>query len=507
MNGGRSIRGRLTALLGLGLAAMAAVTLGLTGLVGTRGMEHGLDSAIRLKLETLMGFVEQDEENLEVEFDLENSRLFQRGEDADFFQIRLAPEEGGTVLAYSASLPEGSDFSDLNPEPGRFVQGNRVLPTGQRVRVVATRFVPRANRSYQLRWEGDRDAPPLSEVIFVYARSREEVDRAQGVLVTSLVASFVLIVAGGVALVWWGTNRGLRPLEDLATQARRLDVEDGSARFRVDSPSEELVTIGQRLNELVERLRDALEREKRFSNNVAHELRTPLAELMVLVDVTLEGEPDEEEDRTALRECGEVAGQMNVLVNALLDLARAQSGRYEPCIEEVDICALATECWKPFAPLGAERGLRIRMDHPGRRVLSTDPVLLGAILTNLLRNAVVYTMPGGMLTCRIHEGEGPFLVLSNDQQRLHDEDLSRLDEPFWRKTGREDPPIEGGSHGLGLALVRAYAKLLGMVVEFSLQEGEVFEVRLRFREEAPPPAAAHRASGLFRRLPQFVDER
>jgi two-component system sensor histidine kinase QseC len=150
-----------------------------------------------------------------------------------------------------------------------------------------------------------------------------------------LLAGLTLWLVPGV--LW----HGLRPLERLGEQAGRIDSSalGEGARFPVDGLPVELQSIARRLNDLLGRLGESLARERRFSANLAHELRTPLAELRSLAECAIKW-PDAR-DSAMDHEVLAIARHMETLATHLLTLARGEQGRFEPALEEVDLAAEA----------------------------------------------------------------------------------------------------------------------------------------------------------------------
>jgi signal transduction histidine kinase len=302
------------------------------------------------------------------------------------------------------------------------------------------------------------------------ARDRAPLDQALGGVVWALAAMGVALLGAVPLVVTRGVRRGLRPLAQVADEAARMDARalvadggDAPARFSVAALPEELRPIGLRLNELLDRLAATFERERRFSADVAHELRTPVAELRNMAEVALRY-PDE------ARPFDDVLGvaiQMESLVTTLLALARCEAGRQPVSLEPVDVARVLGDAWAPLAAAAREKKLEVAPPPELAVVVQTDRVLLGAIVGNLLSNAVAYTPRGGQLSWRISAGE---IAVENTNRSLSAEDLPHAFEPFWRK----DAARSDGLHaGLGLSLAQAYARLLGAELRLEVAGGKV----------------------------------
>ena len=258
-----------------------------------------------------------------------------------------------------------------------------------------------------------------------------------------------------IALVVWLTvKQGLRPLDRLARETEAIDSRNLGHRFGADRMPQELQPIGQRLNALVERLeisfkqiQVAYQRERRFSDNVAHELRTPIAELHSLAEVALMFPHNRELGPKAHHETLAIARQMENLVSILLSLARCEAG-----IEALDLCPvnldeLVHEVWAAHQDRAAQCGITCRRELEGGIAVSSNQPLLRSILDNLIGNAVDHSPEGAPMAIRVMSHHGQVrITIENANESLCPEDLEQIFEPFWQKdTSRAGT----GHHGLG----------------------------------------------------------
>jgi two-component system sensor histidine kinase QseC len=259
----------------------------------------------------------------------------------------------------------------------------------------------------------------------------------------------------------------------------------------------ELAPISAKLNDLLTRVLASFERERRFSADVAHELRTPIAELRAIADVALRFPPEAIARTAAFEDVREAALQIDRLVTALRTLAACEAGRVERNVESVDLRALGQKLWTPFAAAAASKGLAVatplpeRPESSGRAVISSDPAILGSVITNLFANAVEYADAGGKVGWSVRTtSAGVELTVVNSNAALERTDLDHVFEAFWRK----DAARTGGVHsGLGLSLARAFVELLEG--ELSLQIVTAGEVQARLWLPGRVVEASRRAAG------------
>jgi signal transduction histidine kinase len=234
--------------------------------------------------------------------------------------------------------------------------------------------------------------------------------------------------------------------------------------------------LARRLDDLLDRLKQAIERERLFSSNVAHELRTPVAELRNLSEVAARWPGDTEAIRAFFGDVEHVAGQMEGLIANLLALARSEAGADALNPEEAVLEDLTRGVWERLKARAAERGLSLDLQARGQGVLVTDVGMLRLILQNLLGNAIEYAPQGSAVACAVSmEDPGFRLSVSNRAPALRQEDVGRLFDRFWRK----DEARGGGQHaGLGLTLVRSLCSTLGYRVEPSLGPDRVLSIQV-----------------------------
>ncbi len=315
---------------------------------------------------------------------------------------------------------------------------------------------------------------PIELVIAVDAVELTETLRDLRWLLAIAWAVASLGCAGILALV---IRRGLRPVDRLRGQIE--DLHEGELDRRVEIPGApaELTPVIDELNLLLARMRQALEREQAFSAHAAHELRTPLSGLRSTLEVSLSRPRSSAEYREAAELCLEITAQMQILVEDLLDLARLASRPPSAECERLALADVLRECWEPFADEAGRRDLRLAVEIDAALSATADWPLLRRVLGNLLENAVSYADEGTPIEVRAElDGSRLALCIANRAEGAPPDIAEKAFDTFWRA----DPSrTDTGRHaGLGLALCRRIAEILGGSIEASLREGH-FVVRLR----------------------------
>ncbi len=471
----KSIRGQLnwTVLLSLGLLEAAGLLATYTLL--SRSLIREFDNTLLAKAQAVSTPVIRESNCVRVNFSDRFLRGFDDDEERDFFELW---ETNGTVIARSETLQK----VHLPREVGTLQKPKYwsfTLPNARPGRAVGFQFTPR--RGDSISREKRADAPAVvAPVDLVVATDRADLDGLLRQFAGVIVGVGAVILFATAAIVPRVLRQGLKPLGTLAQRAGQIDAQSLAERFDTAGLPEELHPITNRLNDLLARLESSFGRERRVSADLAHELRTPLAELRMLMESALKW-PDVRDAGTD-REALAIASHMGKIVQHMLALARVENGQVELAVETLELSRLVEECWRPFAERAAAKSHRVEFSLEAVS-LRTDSSLWRAMLSNLFDNAVEYTPAGGFI--RIGCGrvkERAELSVANDAPGLEASEVEKLFERFWRK---ESARTASTHLGLGLSLVQAYAKALGWDVSASL--GEQNRLTLVARERAAGP--------------------
>ena len=271
---------------------------------------------------------------------------------------------------------------------------------------------------------------------------------------STLAVQFTLAFAGTVVLAavagWLLAGRRLEPLRHVTDTARRVSGERLDERVGLDGPADEVHRLSEALDEMLDRLAESFEAQRRFVANASHELRTPLTLMRTEVEVAL-SDPGSDERR--LREMGEVvldeAERTEALLDGLMTLARAQRALLRT--ESADLAdGLRTAAAAVSREAGAG-GIRLRVDAAPAAARG-DRRLLERLAANLMENAVRYNRSGGVVQASTSVVDGrPTLRVENTGPTISREQLGRLTAPFDR-LGRH---ADGRGAGLGLSIARS----------------------------------------------------
>ena len=264
---------------------------------------------------------------------------------------------------------------------------------------------------------------------------------------------FPLLILGAVlsVLVYEGIRRGLAPLERLEAQLAHRTTASLSPIEMTQAP-EEVHSLAHALNQLLTTLRRSLSQEKRFLNDAAHQLRTPLAGLISQTELAMQ-EKDPEALQQRLTKVHTGALRSAHLVHQLLSLARTEA---EVALRPVDVAALAREVAREWTPRALSAGVDLGYEGEDTLVVAGDKLLLREALSNLIDNAVRYAGPASKVTLRAQVRDGQCVLdVEDNGPGLSVTDREHMFERFWRAS-----ELPGGC-GLGLSIVSEIAKRHG----------------------------------------------
>jgi two-component system heavy metal sensor histidine kinase CusS len=224
---------------------------------------------------------------------------------------------------------------------------------------------------------------------------------------------------------------------------------------------------------MLTRLEDGFRRLSEFSSDIAHELRTPLSNLMTQTQVALSRPREPEAYRETLYSTLEECERLARMVTDMLFLAQADNGLIVPNREEVDLAAEVDDLFEFFEPLASEAG--VGLARRGAARAAGDRLMLRRALANLLANAIRHTPRNGTISITLEDVNGTRIRVENPGETIDPAHIPHLFERFWRA----DPARQGEGAGLGLAITKSIIEAHGGSITASSADHQTrFEIRL-----------------------------
>lgn len=275
-------------------------------------------------------------------------------------------------------------------------------------------------------------------------------------------------------LLWVAVVRGLRPLDKLANEVGQRE-PDNLTPLDASSAPREVMPLIERLNRLFARIDASLQKERRFTADAAHELRTPIAAIKAQAQVA-RAATGEKERRHALDNAILGCNRAAHLIDQLLTIARIDTLSAEAA-EQCHLRALASEVIAAIAPLAIEKGSLLELSEGSETVVRGDGNLLRILLRNLLENAISHTPSGTTIRVVIGEERGvACLSVCDNGPGIPEDEKEKVLERFYRPLG-----TKASGSGLGLSIVKRIAEIHGATLNIATSpDGKGLNVQIIF---------------------------
>ncbi|KPX50767.1 heavy metal sensor histidine kinase [Pseudomonas amygdali] len=346
--------------------------------------------------------------------------------------MMVGNEEGRNLPVPEADhIPQG--FQEL-----RSVHGHKILMGYREIHL-------KTGQDILVRLSMDRESD--STLLHAYLKS------------TFLILPLILLLVGFGA--WWVVRRGLRPLGAFRKVTALISARDLSHRMKVKGLPDELRDLAHAVNFMLHRLDGDVQQLAQFSDDLAHELRSPMNNLMGKAQVTLSRPRPSEEYKQALESCTEELERMSRMISQMLFLASVSQPAAPLPVEVIDLREEADKVAELFSSSAEERDITLQVQ--GNAKATGDRLMIQRAISNLLSNAIRHGLSGSVITITLaaHADEVS-LAVRNAGDGIDAEHLPRLFDRFYRV--HVSRARQQGGTGLGLAIVRSI---------MSLHEGQV----------------------------------
>lgn len=290
-------------------------------------------------------------------------------------------------------------------------------------------------------------------------------------LETTLIFGFIAALIILFFLTRWIAEKSILPIHKIISTAGKITKENLYERIDLPSHKDEIYNLTSTINGLLERLEDAVLREKQFTADASHELRTPLSVLKGTLEVLVRKPRDIQHYEQKINYCVNEVNRMSIIIDQLLMLARYESGTIQPLTEEIDL----TDCIKYTSSRMHDyivnRGIKINFEEKEKFPVKADPFMLDVILENLISNAVKYSNGNKNIDINISKsGNNTICSIKDYGIGMALEHTARIFDRFYRVNEARNSEIKG--HGIGLAIVKRLVDVQNLDIKFDSQPGE-----------------------------------
>lgn len=317
-------------------------------------------------------------------------------------------------------------------------------------------------------------APPLRVILAVDTHHHLEFLRS---LAKSLAAFVALATLVSGVMGWWAARTGLAPLRLMREQASKVTADQLHQRMPVETVPVEMADLASSLNEMLIRLEDDFARLQDFSSDLAHELRTPINNLLTQTQVCLSQKRDPATYQEVLASNAEEYQRLARMISDMLFLAKSDNGMSLPHPEIIHLEQEIQALFDFYDAVAEDRSIQLQVQ--GKASVVADRLMLRRAVSNLLSNALRYGAPDSTVKATIvTQADAVVLSIENTGKTIGPEHLSRLFDRFYRADKSRNRPESEGA-GLGLAITQAIMRAHGGSVDVTSSDG-VTTFHLRF---------------------------
>ncbi|HVZ14768.1 MAG TPA: HAMP domain-containing sensor histidine kinase, partial [Bauldia sp.] len=315
--------------------------------------------------------------------------------------------------------------------------------------------------------------------LLLVGRDIGEREQFRGIITSALAWALVLMIGLAAISYLFVSRNVLKRIDSISAGARRIMLGDLAGRLEIAGSGDEFDRLAESLNAMLDRIEHLIYGIKDVSDNIAHDLKTPLTRLRNRVEAALSGPADAARYRATLESTIEESDQLITTFNALLSIARVEAGSTDGGMTEVDASAIVHDVAELYEPVADETGVELKVETPDAVTIKASRELLGQAVANLIDNALKHGRPddgvGRIGVSTAKEGETLVIRVADNGHGIPEADRERALQRFVRlEKSRSEP----GS-GLGLSLAAAVAHLHNGTIELGdANPGLVVTLRL-----------------------------
>lgn len=433
------------------------------------------DESFTSKINLFQTLTEYDEDGLDFEFADEFMSEYSRINNPEYFQIWVNDKE---VFERSNSLLE-RDLVFKKIELNSIAILDYLLPNNQPGRIIYISFLPQVDddddgivkKMYSL-----KSAPPLPIVTIAIAKERVTLNNLIFNANVYLSGTFIVLILFLAIVILFSIRRGLLPLENLNEQMKKIKNLNVENKIVLDDAPKELQQLIFQFNTMLKRLSDLMTRERTFSSDVAHELRTPISEIRTMTEVSLIGNESKKSLLSTANNILHVSLRMEKIVNSLLELARTETQDLKLDKTHLEIKTVIDGCIKQLSSMAIEKKIYINIHSYKPFKIQTSEFYFTRVIHNLLDNALRHGCSGESIKIEYNtDGQRFLFAISNSTNSLETSDLANVFQRMWKK---DSSRTEYSQMGIGLSLVREYCRLLDYNIKASIEEG-IFKITVQ----------------------------
>ncbi len=315
-------------------------------------------------------------------------------------------------------------------------------------------------------------------IIMQLGQSLEEHTRLIEVFKKIFIATMAFLIVLAALIGWFMARRAISGVEDISHTARQISEGSLEERVPVKTRGDEIDQLAMTFNQMLDRIQKLVTGIREMSDNIAHDLKSPVTRIRGLAEITLTSDPTVNEYANMAASTIEECDRLLDMINTMLVISETEAGVDNLNSEMVDISGLLRDACELFRPIAEDKGILLTCDVSDRLDINGDIRMIQRMISNLLDNALKYTPVHGTIKIEMRENHGKSVAISiiDSGIGMSRDDLSHIFERFYRcDQSRSEPGI-----GLGLSLARAIARAHGgdITADSIPEKGSTFTITL-----------------------------
>lgn len=272
----------------------------------------------------------------------------------------------------------------------------------------------------------------------------------------------ILLILFGIARIIAG--KSIKPVASIIETSNIISRDNLKSRIPLPANKDELFVLSKTVNNLLDRIENAVDREKQFTSDASHELRTPLAVIKGTLEVLIRKPRDRTEYEEKVNFCIKEVDRLNLLVDELLLLARLENQKQSLKIENVYLNAVVLDTLSRYSEKIIIKNIEVVTKFQEDIFIQTDLSLFSIIIDNIISNALKYSNQNGKIEFELKSEKNEiYCIISDNGIGIMEDDLEKVFDSFYRSKSPEYPDIKGT--GLGLSIVKRLVDLLQINLE------------------------------------------
>ena len=311
------------------------------------------------------------------------------------------------------------------------------------------------------------------DTVLQIGETLEEVEEYLEIFRNLLLILISILIILSTIIGWFLARQALVDMKQVSRTAEEISRGAYSKRVQIKGQFEEIKMLGDTFNQMLDQIENLLKSMKEINDNIAHDLRSPLARIRGIAEMTLTDEKSiggyKDMAISTMEECDSLIG----MINTMLDITEAEAGVNGTRVEEFDFAALIADACELFRPVASEKKMALKINLPDSLHYQGDKKKMQRIVTNILENSIKYTPEQGTVAVSAAADNGVIRVVFEETGiGISENDLPHIFERFYRC----DRSRSQGGVGLGLSLAKAYMAAMNGVIQVksSLNQGSIF---------------------------------